>query len=377
MSSASYKALLASASAADEVRQKSIENLKRLEIREQAKRLAAEREQVAKARRQRDEHAARLKQEREQEVADEHKKAALEQAKKTKAPLSAEEAKVRRHEAERQRMTRGRQDGPVTAAPSLVATPSYKDLLSKAPTQLQSDRIVRAISSSSSPSKANKATSLPKSTTVDVLRRKVPNAASSSPASKTSSAIGSRSGTPLAIKPTKSTTTINAQSKSTVIARPPPSSFLNTAKPIGRGAPPLETNSKSNTKMGTKARGKKIINVAELQPLQKNGKRDMRTIEEIQNDIWRKKGKDYAHLRQPQSSPIRKALPNQTQVRQVSSKTAAQNGQVTFKRKQNVDEDSDEYDSFVESEDDDLPSRSSTLDVSAEIWKMFGKRKQE
>lgn len=106
--------------------------------------------------------------------------------------------------------------------------------------------------------------------------------------------------------------------------------------------------------------------------LQTGPKRDSRTIEEIQNNIWRKKGKNFPFLYKD-TPEANKNVPETNN----SSKTPLNNrvsGNISLQSspssKQNIDYKKVKLDSS---------EKKKTLDhnISSEIWKIFGKRKEE
>lgn len=145
------------------------------------------------------------------------------------------------------------------------------------------------------------------------------------------------------------------------------------------GAPPLENVrplSRMSSKKGLPSKTKQQ-SLPPLQALQKNGKRDLRTIEEIQNDLWRKQGKNLPYLKD-KSRPE----PGIQYATTSASKTNASKQQ-PLKRKSVApmypsrhaanayQDEEDDADSFIASEDED------DTQISNVIWKMFGKRKAD
>jgi SPT2 chromatin protein len=166
-----------------------------------------------------------------------------------------------------------------------------------------------------------------------------------------SSTSKSRSASPLPLKPQLKKLP-SKPIKSAVPAKP-----LSTSKPTGKDA---------------KSRLRESFVPDELIPLAQGPKRDLRTIEEIQNDLWRKKGKNYPSVtgkpkeltRKPiaPSEPIRKEnpLPQPKKVVQQPNK-----------RPRNS-ESSDE-DSFIASSEEEI-EMPDKFDYRAEIRAMFGRK---
>ena len=122
---------------------------------------------------------------------------------------------------------------------------------------------------------------------------------------------------------------------------------------------------KSFSSKDTKSRLRDSFVPNELIPLAQGPRRDLRTIEEIQNDLWRKKGKDYPSITgQPRSIASQSRSPA-TSVQKVQPQKSAP----PPKRRK---EDEESEDSFIVSEDEE--EASPELDYRAEIRAMF-KRK--
>ncbi|ORY81940.1 SPT2 chromatin protein-domain-containing protein [Protomyces lactucae-debilis] len=202
---------------------------------------------------------------------------------------------------------------------------------------------------------------------------------------KTKMAPLQRLTTPSHLYGTKST---SASPKSTGMVGLPPRHASHKG-----GAPHLD-EVQPLTRMTGKKAGSKVSkstktptqSLPPLQALQKNGKRDLRTIEEIQNDLWRKQGKNLPYLKEKKAlssapagrermiaAPRKKMLPTM-QARQQASSIA--------RRPAYEDEDEDEdADSFIASEEEEEEAYSqrqrSKQDLSSEIWGLFGKRKAD
>lgn len=264
--SGAYKELLARQEAEDAERQKRLEELRRKQLREDIKRRREEedlrrRTQAAKDHREAEARQAKLDQERNV-----RKKAAeAEEEERRKRPLSVDEAKARREKSE--------------AARSAVA-------VSKARQPLPALQINRPISSRYSTLLASAPTKLERVPPPQVLP----------PHRGSQRTVGSTGSTP----------------RVAGIATPPARLGERTGS-----AGPASGRDKLPTRVSGPERGESPVSQARvsnkggralpqspetLQPLQKQ-KRDLRTIEEIQNDLHRRQGKNYAHLGRPSPPP--------------------------------------------------------------------------
>ena len=115
----------------------------------------------------------------------------------------------------------------------------------------------------------------------------------------------------------------------------------------------------------------------ELIPLAQGPRRDLRTIEEIQNDMWRKQGKNYPSVTGNPKEPSRKPLiqsskstqpPTQPKSGSTSTKKA-----LDTPKKRAREEESDE-DSFIASSDEEVVAKPEKFDYRAEIRAMFGRK---
>jgi protein SPT2 len=132
-----------------------------------------------------------------------------------------------------------------------------------------------------------------------------------------------------------------------------------TSVPPKSGMPNAKPSSSSSSK-DAKSRLRESFVPNELIPLAQGPRRDLRTIEEIQNDLWRKKGKNY-----PSVATQKLASP---QIRSsVLSVQKSPQKQSMKKRRRESDESED---SFIVSEEAEKPE----MDYRAEIRAMF-KRK--
>lgn len=255
-----YKQLLESQAQDDAVRQAKIDELRRKQIRETIKRKREEQElrerqaNEAKARRAVEKRQAQL----DAEEAERKRVQCLEEVKR-KQPLSADEAHERREKAEAARNAKGlaqlRQELP-PQRPTI--SKSYSSLLANAPTKL--NPLPSRLSKDASPHSDR-----PEKTVTPPIKRSI-------------------------VSPAKRST---PQSISTARSSPPKpsSSRLDSAS---RASPSVSRNTSAVSKV-LPAGGQ------DLQPLQKT-KRDLRTIEEIQNDLHRRMGKDYAYLKSESNS---------------------------------------------------------------------------
>lgn len=280
--SASYKALLDQQTHIDDERQAKLEELRKKQIREDIKRKRDEEESRRKA--------ALAKERREQEVKEaklDAERAELRKAKKLeeekrKQPLSITEARERRDKAEAARSAKGlshlKQDLPIQpprpARPSLSSR--YSDLLAAAPTKLDA---IPARSNASTGSKLKL------------------QAEKTQTGSREGSLGTSRPASPLKRKLSPDLT---LRKSAAYVASPGPAAAR--ARLSAEGTPerrrsPFLVSKGSNAVTRLLPPGSE-----ELRPLQK-AKRDLRTIEEIQNDVHRQKGKDYAYLKTKTTVP--------------------------------------------------------------------------
>ena len=104
----------------------------------------------------------------------------------------------------------------------------------------------------------------------------------------------------------------------------------------------------------------------ELIPLAQGPRRDLRTIEEIQNDLWRKKGKNYPSVTgKSKESVARKPVKPEP--------TAAKAPPVQKKRVREESESPSE-DSFIASSEEEEILKAEKFDYRAEIRAMFGRK---
>jgi protein SPT2 len=123
--------------------------------------------------------------------------------------------------------------------------------------------------------------------------------------------------------------------------------------------------------MDTKSRLRESFVPNELIPLAQGPRRDLRTIEEIQNDLWKKKGKNYPSvtgkpkepMRKPVSPPASRSEPAKTK------KTIA-----PTKEKRLREEKSSDDDSFIASSNEEEVKTSEKFDYRAEIRAMFARK---
>ncbi|KTW26831.1 uncharacterized protein T551_03293 [Pneumocystis jirovecii RU7] len=108
--------------------------------------------------------------------------------------------------------------------------------------------------------------------------------------------------------------------------------------------------------------------------LRQGPKRDFRTIEEIQNDLWRKKGKNYPFLHKNASKTNNTSsnIPSNNILlkNQESKNLSLRNCPFNTESKQNIS---------CKRAKTNLLDKSETLDydVSSEIWKIFGRKKED
>ncbi|KAG5439805.1 hypothetical protein PCANB_000087 [Pneumocystis canis] len=102
--------------------------------------------------------------------------------------------------------------------------------------------------------------------------------------------------------------------------------------------------------------------------LSQGPKRDFRTIEEIQNDLWRRKGKNYSFLHKNTEKKDDISLNNISSKNQTLKDLPSKNH--SFVSKQNIP---------YKKTKTDLLNKNNILDndVSSEIWKIFGRKKED
>jgi protein SPT2 len=108
----------------------------------------------------------------------------------------------------------------------------------------------------------------------------------------------------------------------------------------------------------------------ELIPLAQGPKKDLRTIEQIQNDLWRKKGKNYPSVTGNVKEPTRKPITPST----TSAKAPLPTKKVAeAPKKRRRESDSVTEDSFIASSEEEIavPEK---FDYRAEIRAMFGRK---
>jgi protein SPT2 len=152
---------------------------------------------------------------------------------------------------------------------------------------------------------------------------------------------------------------------------PRPSLNKAPSKPLKSSAPTKSVqNLKSTGAKSARSRLQDSFIPNELIPLAQGPKRDLRSIEEIQNDLWRKKGKNYPSVAGNLKEPSRKPM---------ASSTAATKTPLPVKKaaetpkKRRRDSDSMTENSFIASskEEIELPEK---FDYRAEIRAMFGRK---
>ena len=134
-------------------------------------------------------------------------------------------------------------------------------------------------------------------------------------------------------------------------------------KPI-KSAIPAKPVSKSGGK-DAKSRLRDSFVPDELIPLAQGPKRDLRTIEEIQNDLWRKKGKNYPSV----TGKPKESLPRKP----VKSEPTSTKAPVAQKKRVREESESPSEDSFIASSDEEI-SKPEKFDYRAEIRAMFGRK---
>ena len=151
--------------------------------------------------------------------------------------------------------------------------------------------------------------------------------------------------------------------------------------PVVPSLPTRAVASKKTSGKDAKSRLRESFIPNELIPLAQGPRRDLRTIEEIQNDLWRKKGKNYPSVTGNPKEPSRKPLVqtskpmlDSTQAKSGSTSTSANvTSNTPKKRPRDESEESDE-DSFIASSDEEPVAKPEKFDYRAEIRAMFGRK---
>ena len=142
-------------------------------------------------------------------------------------------------------------------------------------------------------------------------------------------------------------------------SRPPSKNLPTKGKQSSTPQPILKSGGTD-----TKSRLRDTFDPDQLIPLAQGPKRDLRTIEEIQNDLWRKKGKNYPSVTATANHPSGRRTEEKTQKRRHESITSENPS------KRSLRESSSSEDSFIASDDE----RPEEFDYRAEIRALF-KRK--
>lgn len=109
----------------------------------------------------------------------------------------------------------------------------------------------------------------------------------------------------------------------------------------------------------------------ELIPLAQGPRRDLRTIEEIQNDLWRKKGKNYPSVTGKPKEPTRKPV---SQTVSKPEPIVAKKTETPIKGKRLRERESSDEDSFIASSEEEHVEKPEKFDYHAEIRAMFGRK---
>lgn len=150
---------------------------------------------------------------------------------------------------------------------------------------------------------------------------------------------------------------------------------VSKATPLKSASPTISsaTPKASSSTKDAKSRLRDSFAPNDLIPLAQGPRRDLRTIEEIQNDLWRKKGKNYPSVtgqsRSTSTAPLRSSSSRSPAPAVLPQKKSVKMEQ---SRKRARDEDDESEDSFIVSEEgeEEVPE----LDYRAEIRALF-KRK--
>ena len=137
-------------------------------------------------------------------------------------------------------------------------------------------------------------------------------------------------------------------------------------KPIKSTIPPKPVAKSGGKDAKSRLRDSFIPN--ELIPLAQGPKRDLRTIEEIQNDLWRKKGKNYPSV----TGKPKESLPHKP-VSKPQPVTTKPPPAVQKKRVRDESESLSE-DSFIASSEEEEIAKPEKFDYRAEIRAMFGRK---
>ena len=198
------------------------------------------------------------------------------------------------------------------------------------------------------------------------------------PASQKPSPPHLPSKSPLSASPTRSASPLGKKSVKKV-----PSALVKVTKPV-------TVSSTSSAAKDAKSRLRESFIPNQLIPLAQGPRRDIRTIEEAQTDLWRKKGKTYPAVtgipkeasRVPASA--RAQVLSTKEVTQATKGTSAAVKKVpvaasTIKKRIREDESESDRDSFIAYSDEDediLPrSKSDDVDYRAEIRALFSRNR--
>ena len=132
-----------------------------------------------------------------------------------------------------------------------------------------------------------------------------------------------------------------------------------------------------------KSRLKASFSANELIPLAQGPRRDLRTIEEIQNDLWRKKGKNYPSVTGKPKEPSRNLFQNSGSPAPTGGRRKSETGAVKRQaqeapRKRPLEEEEEsDVDSFVAHSDEEEIDEPEKFDYRAEIRALFKRPGQE
>lgn len=135
-----------------------------------------------------------------------------------------------------------------------------------------------------------------------------------------------------------------------------------SAKPV--------TMNKTGSGKDAKSRLRESFVADELIPLAQGPKRDLRTIEEIQNDLWRKKGKSYPSVTGKVKEPTRKPVPRPV----AKAQPLPAKKMVSQPIKRQRESESPSEDSFIASSSEEEREKPSNFDYRAEIRAIFNRK---
>ncbi|WBW75591.1 histone H3-H4 chaperone Spt2 [Schizosaccharomyces osmophilus] len=314
-----------------------LEQLKKAQVREKAIELKEERDQIRRAQRER-ELRTKYDEEQKRRQLKEQKRASENTGQSERPPLSADEARALREHKDKERLEKKK---PV----------SYNELLRQASDSKNPSSVTKGNTKPSIPSTSKRSSRVPE---------KIP--------SKDPFGVNSRVGI--------------ASSNSTA---PASLAWLKADSPIPAGLASNLSRSSSTNAPFSGVRKKVSSRPGELVQLQAGPKRDKRSIAEVQDEIMRKRigtPSNVNPLPKPKTAGgVPAVLPKSRSSATLSKSNITNAAERTIKRPDAPSSrvskpklKSRPKDDFLVSDEDDDDG---APDVSSEIWKIFGKRKQD